>query len=143
MKSDSELPPPSNGLALPDAALALLRIAFALLMLKHGLPKLLHFAERSATFPDPLGVGPTASLLLAIFGEVICSLLLIPGVFVRLAAIPYSITMAVALFVVHANDAFERKELALVYLVGGLVLLVGGGGRYSVDARLLPALRRR
>ncbi len=126
-----------------DAALALLRIGLACLMLRHGIPKLLEFDARSAGFPDPLGVGHTTSLVLAIFGEVVCSSLLIPGVLVRLTAIPFVTTMAVAFFLVHADAPFDEKELAFLYLFGGLVVLIGGGGRFSVDAWLLPRLRAR
>lgn len=135
--TDSSAKPPLHA----DLALALLRVGLAALMLRHGLPKLLDFDERAAGFPDPLGVGHTPSLVLAIFGEVICSLLLIPGVLVRLAAIPFCTTMAVAFLVVHADDPFGDKELAFLYLFGGIVVLIGGGGRFSVDAWLLPKLR--
>lgn len=128
---------------LPDVALALLRVALAALMLRHGIPKLLEFDARAADFPDPLGVGHTTSLVLAIFGEVLCSLLLIPGVLVRLAAIPFCTTMLVAFFLVHAEDTFDQKEMAFLYLVGGIVILIGGGGRFSVDHWLLPKLRER
>ena len=126
-----------------DAALAILRVALACLMLRHGIPKLLEFDARSAGFPDPLGVGHTTSLVLAIFGEVFCSALLIPGLLVRLSAIPFCTTMAVAFFVVHANDTFDQKELPLLYLIGGVVVLIGGGGRFSIDAWLIPKLRAR
>ncbi len=140
-ESSTHSAPPARGALLPDAALAVLRVALAALMLRHGLPKLLHFDERAAGFPDPLGVGSTTSLALAIFGEVFCSALLIPGVLVRVAAIPFCTTMLVAFFLVHANDAFDQKELAFLYLVGGLVVLIGGGGRFSVDHWLVPRLR--
>jgi putative oxidoreductase len=126
-----------------DVALALLRVGLACLMLRPGIPKLLEFDARSAGFPDPLGVGHTTSLVLAIFGEVVCSALLIPGVLVRLTAIPFCTTMAVAFLIVHADVPFGEKELAFVYLLGGLVVLIGGGGRFSVDAWLLPHLRAR
>ncbi len=126
-----------------DVALAFLRIGLCCLMLRHGIPKLLEFDARSAEFPDPLGVGHTTSLVLAIFGEVFCSLLLIPGILVRLTAIPFCITMAVAFLVVHADQPFGEKELAFLYLFGGITLLIAGGGRFSVDAWLLPRLRAR
>jgi putative oxidoreductase len=126
-----------------DVALAFFRIGLCCLMLRHGVPKLLELDARSAEFPDPLGVGHTTSLVLAIFGEVVCSLLLIPGVLVRLTAIPFCITMAVAFLVVHADQPFGEKELAFLYLFGGVTLLIGGGGRFSVDAWLLPRLRAR
>lgn len=144
MSESNENPSSPRFLAwLPDAALALLRVGLAALMLRHGIPKLLEFDARAAGFPDPLGVGHGTSLVLAIFGEVVCSALLIPGVLVRLTAIPFCTTMAVAFFLVHAQDAFDDKELAFLYLFGGLVILLGGGGRFSVDHWLLPKLRAR
>lgn len=134
--------PPTSPIT-SDVALAVLRVGLACLMLRHGVPKLLEFDARSAGFPDPLGVGHTTSLVLAIFGEVVCSALLIPGVLVRLTAIPFCTTMAVAFLVVHADVPFGEKELAFLYLFGGVVVLIGGGGRFSVDAWLLPRLRAR
>lgn len=132
----------TRGSPLPvDVAIALLRVGLACLMLRHGLPKLLDFSERAPGFPDPLGVGHETSLVLAIFGEVFCSLLLVPGVLVRVSAIPFCITMAVAFFFVHADDPFGEKELAFLFLFGGVVVLIAGGGRFSVDAWLLPKLR--
>jgi putative oxidoreductase len=127
----------------PDLALLVLRVGLACLMLRHGIPKLLEFDQRSGGFPDPLGVGHTTSLVLAIFGEVVCSSLLIPGVLVRLTAIPFCTTMAVAFFLVHADVPFGEKEMAFLYLLGGVVIWIGGGGRFSVDAWLIPKLRAR
>jgi putative oxidoreductase len=49
-----------------------------------------------------------------------------------LAAIPVIITMAVALFLVHGGDPFPRQEKALLYGLGYLALLIGGGGSLSV-----------
>lgn len=138
--STSSSPKPEIAL---DAALAVFRVGLACLMLRHGIPKLLEFDARAAGFPDPLGVGHTTSLVLAIFGEVVCSALLIPGVLVRLTAIPFCITMAVAFVIVHADDPFGDKELAFLYLFGGIVILIGGGGRFSVDHWLIPKLRAR
>lgn len=134
---------PKNNTAWVDLALAVLRVGLAALMLRHGLAKLERFGELVSVFPDPLGVGHSTSLVLALFGEVFCSLLLIPGILVRFAAIPFCTTMAVAFFIVHAQDPFDRKELALVYLLGGVVMVIGGGGRYSVDTWLVPKLRAR
>ena len=84
-------------------------------------------------FADPLGVGVTASLLLTVFAEVFCSILLIFGLTSRLAAIPSLITMLVAAFVVHANDGFGKMEMALLYGVMYLVIAIAGAGKYSLD----------
>ncbi len=124
-----------------SVALLLLRIAAGAMMMVHGWSKLSGYGEMSADFPDPLGVGHATSLALAIFGELVCAAALIPGVLTRLAAIPYTFTMVVAGLVVHADDPWGRKELAVLYLVCGLVLAIAGPGRFSVDAQLAPKLK--
>ena len=49
------------------------RVVFGLLLMSHGIAKLQNFEALSATFPDPLGVGSRVSLVLAVFGEVVCA----------------------------------------------------------------------
>lgn len=113
------------------------RIGISAMMLTHGLPKLTRLLPgQEISFPDPLGIGVFLALLLAVFAEVICSLLIILGLGTRLAAIPLAITMAVAAFMVHAGDPFVRKELAFMYLLAYLTLLIAGPGKYSVDRYL-------
>ena len=124
-----------------SVALLLLRVAAGAMMMVHGWSKLSGYGEMSADFPDPLGVGHATSLALAIFGELVCAAALIPGVLTRLAAIPYTFTMIVAGLVVHADDPWGRKELAVLYLVCGVVIALAGPGRFSVDAQLAPKLK--
>ena len=120
---------------LTSAGLLVLRVGLGTMMLvRHGGPKLLGFTEKAQTFSDPLGVGPTASLGLAIFAEFLCSLLLIFGAATRLAAIPLTITMLVAAFIIHADDPFPKQEFPLLYAVGFVALILTGPGDYSVDA---------
>lgn len=123
-------------LSKTDEGLLLLRIAFGLLMMVHGWAKFSAFSELSSVFPDPLGVGSTASLSLAIFSELGCSLLLIFGALSRLALVPLIITMIVAAFIQHGSDPWQKKELAVTYLVVYVGLLLTGPGRYSVDHKL-------
>jgi putative oxidoreductase len=117
-----------------DLGLLFLRIGFGGMMLgAHGLPKLMNFNEASSTFPDPIGLGSSISLGLAIFAEFLASLAIILGVKTRLAAIPFGVTMAIAAFVVHAADPFAKMEKALLYLIAAIVIFLTGPGRYSVD----------
>ena len=116
----------------PQLGLFLLRVGIGLSMLSHGLPKLLGFAEKSQGFADPLGLGPVLSLSLAIFAEVICSILLILGIKVRWATIPLLTTMLVAFFIVHGQDPWGRKELSAIYGLVYITLLLAGGGSYQV-----------
>lgn len=114
--------------------LLLLRIWVGLsLAFGHGLGKLANFAQRSAHFADPLGVGSTFSLSLSIFAEFFCSLALVLGLCTRYVTIPLIINMLVAALVIHGGDPFGRKELALMYLVPFITLLIAGPGKYSLD----------
>jgi putative oxidoreductase len=117
-----------------DVGLLILRLGIGGFMLfAHGWGKLVGFGELSGTFPDPIGLGSTLSLTLAVFAEVLCALLIIVGLGTRFAAIPLLITMLVAAFVVHANDPWNKKEFALLYAIPLLTLIVSGGGRYAVE----------
>ena len=46
------------------------RMIFGGLLFSHGIAKWSNFDTMSTMFPDPLGIGSSASLSLAIFGEV-------------------------------------------------------------------------
>lgn len=117
-----------------DYIILLLRITVAVFMITHAIPKMNKLlAGGEIQFPDPLGMGPAISLVLAVFAELFCSILIGFGLLTRLAAFPLIITMAVAAFIVHAGDPFKQKELSLMYLVLYIVLFFIGSGKYSVD----------
>jgi putative oxidoreductase len=118
-----------------NIGLALLRISASAMMLTHGYPKFQKLLSGDFEFGDPIGLGASPSLFLAIIGEFICPILIIIGFKTRWAAIPTVITMAVAAFVVHANDPFGTKEKALLYLVMFLVVVLLGPGKYSIDKK--------
>ena len=120
--------------ALTDYGLLILRAGVGLLMLLgHGWPKLSNFTTMLDQFPDPIGLGAGLSLTLATFAEFLCSLLIIFGLFTRLASIPLLINMLVALFFVHMGDDYIMQERVMLYLLPYLTLLVAGAGRFSLD----------
>lgn len=119
-----------------DLGILLLRLGFGAAMMVHGIQKLNKFAELSGSFPDPMGVGSYASLCLAIFSELVCSILLMLGLLTPFALVPLIITMIVAMFIIHGQDPWGKKELAFLYLASYLALLFIGPGRYSLDQKL-------
>jgi len=115
-------------------ALSLLRIVVGLLFLEHGTAKLLGF---------PAGAGPEHLEIVSLLGlsavlELAGGLLLIAGLFTRVAGFVLSGEMAVAYFLAHAPHGFfpllNRGELAIVYCFVFLYLAAAGGGAWSVDA---------
>lgn len=103
------------------------------MLLNHGWPKIASFAERADRFADPLGVGPTASLILVIFAEFFCAALLMLGLLTRAVLVPLIITMFIAAFVIHAGDPFKEIESALFFLLCYVMLFLSGPGKYSID----------
>jgi putative oxidoreductase len=73
---------------------------------------------------------------LTVFAEFFCALALALGLLTRAAVIPLIVTMLTAAFVILGDDPFGKKELALLYLVPFVTILIVGPGRFSLD-RLL------
>lgn len=111
----------------------LLRLGFGILMIPHGYAKFSTYAERKDQFLDFIGVGAPASLALAIFAELFCSILLVFGLFTRLATVPLIILSLVIIFVAHGADFFGEAESGVHYLVAYVAILLLGPGDYSLD----------
>ena len=103
-------------------------------MISHGLPKFQYLLSgQEILFPDPIGIGSQMSFMLIVFAEFFCAIFVIVGFGTRWSSIPIVIAMFVAAFVVHASDPFGSKEMALLYLIGFITLIITGGGKYSID----------
>jgi len=127
-----------------NLGLLVLRIGIASFMLTHGWPKLMKLmAGGEIQFLDPFGLGATPSFILAIFAEVLCSILILLGLATRWATIPLIITMLVAIFVAHATDGFQKQELPAHYVLVYLFLLLAGPGKYSLDYFISRKLSRK
>ena len=129
----------------PDPAVLLIRLSVGAVFLSEGLQKFL--------FPAELGAGRFAKIGLpapAFFGpfvgafEISCGLLVLLGLFTRLAAVSLLTIMLVAIastkVALLADKGFwgmlhdSRTDWAM--LLGSLFLLMKGGGKWSADERL-------
>jgi putative oxidoreductase len=122
-----------------SVGLLLLRVLAGLsLFLKHGLEKLTGYSTMVQHFPDPIHIGPHASLAYALLSDGICSLLVVLGLGTRPAAFVIVVNLLTAFFLVHHAAFFSsgHVELVLVYIAVFAALVVAGPGRFSVDARL-------
>jgi putative oxidoreductase len=125
-----------------DSALLVMRIGFGLsLFLKHGLEKLTGHSQMVTHFPDPIGIGPHASLAFALLSDGICSVLVILGLGTRWAALVVTINVSVAFALVHHMAFFTvpHVEIVFAYIVAFLAILIAGPGRYSLDHLLTRA----
>lgn len=114
--------------------LLLLRVIVGVFMMTHGFGKLkMLLGPGEIQFADPIGIGLELSLILAVFAEFFCSILLILGLGTRLAAFPLWFTMFVAGVIVHAADPFGVKEMAFLYGTIYTVILFTGPGKFSID----------
>ncbi|MEI6676409.1 MAG: DoxX family protein [Verrucomicrobiota bacterium] len=136
------------------AGLLVLRVTTGLMMmLGHGIPKLQNFAKLKETWyvPDffPLYyMSPQLSLVATLGAEVLAAFLLVMGLMTRPAAFVVCFTMVVAAFEVYGASVWftlppNGKELALLYLIPGLALLLTGAGAWSLDANLYHESKRR
>jgi len=114
-------------------AMFLLRLVAGGLIIPHGYSKLQKFTDMAHNFPDPFGIGSTISLVLLIFAEFFCGVLIVLGLLTRLAAIPLVIAMSVALFYAHKGLVFTEGQTATLFLGAFVVLLLVGPGRFSAD----------
>jgi len=130
---------PGNNSGAANFGLLFLRlwIGFSML-LNHGVEKLEKFSDTAPNFPDPLGIGHTTSLALVVFAEFFVSLFVIFGLVTRWSALVLAIDMGVAFISIHkgALSGQGSGELAFLYLMGYVTLLLAGPGRFSVDKAL-------
>ena len=127
------------GSALADVGLLLLRVFAGLTMaVAHGWKKV---ADPSGIIENAAGLGfPMPALFgwAAALSEFLGGLLLAVGLLTRPSALLIAVTMAVAGFLRHASDPFQKKELAFVYLAVAICFVLTGSGRYGVDPLIQP-----
>ncbi|MCF6389099.1 DoxX family protein [Mycobacterium sp. MBM] len=120
--------------------LSIVRIVFGLLFTLHGTQKLLGFPSAMPSGTVPMGTWPYwyAGVL-----ELVLGLLILTGLFTRIAAFIASGEMAYAYFSAHLPKAFwpidNGGEPAVLFCFGFLLLVFLGGGSIALDT----ALRRK
>jgi putative oxidoreductase len=121
-----------------------LRLALGAIMAGHGARKLFGWFGGEgfeSTVNGFASMGFKPALLwagLAAGGEFFGGLLLMIGLFTRLAALNTAIIMAVAALAAHASSFFlpSGMEFTLILFAASLVLLETGGGALSIDSKI-------
>jgi putative oxidoreductase len=120
-----------------DTGLLIIRLVFGLVLFYgHGFEKMsVIISGQEIQFMDPIGIGAGTSYHLAAFAEGVCAILLILGLFSRIATLILSINFLV-IFIFHAfmvGDGFAVLELRFFYLFAFIGLTLTGPGRFSLD----------
>ena len=109
----------------------------ATMAIQHGLGKIkapdgfIDNAVGALGLPMPQVMG-----WLAILAEFVGGICIALGLATRPAAFFLGCTMAVAGFIMHADDAFKVKELAFLYLACCVVIVGMGSGRFGIDSKI-------
>ena len=119
----------------------ILRLALGLLILLHGIAKLRAGTAGLAGVSGMLASHDLPGVLanLVFVGEVIAPMLLIVGLFTRMAALVVAVNMLVAIWLVHTTELATLNgqggwalELQGMYLFSALALACMGGGRFGL-----------
>lgn len=131
----------------PDVATVIIRLMVGTVFLSEGIQKFL--------FADKLGVGrfvkigiPHPAFFAPFAGtfEIVCGMLVLIGLFTRLAAVPLLIVILVALagtklpMLQHDGiwATLHESRADWSMLLGCIFLIMKGGGLYSADYRIDP-----
>jgi putative oxidoreductase len=126
----------------PDAGLLVLRLGVGAILLFHGLYKVTHGV---AWIAGPLGgAGLPAWLMYGPYvGEILAPVLLILGLWTRVAALVIAFDMLMAIFLARRGDIGKINpmgggwaiELEALLFTGALALALAGGGRFGLSKR--------
>lgn len=128
----------------------IIRLMVGVVFLSEGIQKFLFPAIRGAGRFDKIGL-PFPDILGSFVGsfEILCGILILIGLFTRLAGIPTFIIMVVAIATtkleILSTDGFwqmmhsSRTDWAM--LLGSFFLILKGGGNWSVDKMFMRKMQ--
>ncbi|WP_321777569.1 DoxX family protein [Sulfurimonas sp.] len=124
-----------------DIAKLLLRLTLGIMMLFHGVEKIINgisgvkYLVTNAGLPEFLAYG-------VYVGEVVFPILIILGLYARVASLGIAFNMLMAIFLAYGNSLFELNkygapvfELPFFYLITSIVIFLLGSGRYGVNSK--------
>ncbi|HEU0202059.1 MAG TPA: DoxX family protein [Burkholderiaceae bacterium] len=121
-----------------DAGKLLLRLTIGVLLLLHGVRKISNGVAGLVGVVEKTGLPGELGYLVYI-GEVVAPILLIIGLWSRIAALVVAINMVVAIALAHADELFLftrtgawALELQGLFLFGALAIALLGAGRFSL-----------
>lgn len=128
-----------------DVPVLLLRLFFGAAFITHGWPKISGGSKVWAKLGAVMGKfgitwAPEFWGFMAAFAEFFGGIFLFLGLLTHVFSFLISFTMIVAAFGAHAGQSFQARELALIYLVCGILFMLKGSGKISLDQLMVNAV---
>ena len=124
-----------------DIAKLLLRLTVGVMVLFHGVDKIINgisgikHLTTNAGLPEFLAYG-------IYVGEIVVPILIILGVYARVASLVLAFNMLVAIFLAYGGSLFTLGkhgapsfELPFLYLIMSVVIFMIGSGKYAVNSK--------
>lgn len=132
----------SAGLTFTNMARLFMRLFTGVMFMQFGIRQISNFSELAPSFYSVMGLSGETSLLLMILIEIICSTLIILGLFTRFALIPPIISMVIAELVL-VQDLMMQQAVAfyswqaiflpIMFLGIFIFMMLAGPGKVSLD----------
>lgn len=123
-----------------DLSKLVLRLTLGILLLMHGIFKVQHGIGSIIGMVSSAGL-PGFVAYGVYIGEVIAPVLLIVGLYTRIAAVLVVINMLVAIVLVHSGQLFLvtgngslQLEVQYFFLFTAIAVFLGGAGRFSMNS---------
>jgi putative oxidoreductase len=123
-----------------DIGRLVLRLSLGILILLHGIAKVLHPQAIDFIAGRLAASGLPTFLVHGVYvGEILAPLMLLFGLFTRLAGLLVAINMLFAIFLMHRHQLFAltenggwQLELQGLYLMCGIAVALLGSGRFAL-----------
>lgn len=122
-----------------DWAVLYLRLFTGAAMLFHNIGKMQNYNEIIDSYPSLLYIDPAAVFVIVTVAEVLLSVFIIMGLWVRMSAL----LMVTGILLAFAWGEFGAGSLLFVWLGIYVFLVISGGGLYGFDEVLFSSRRRK
>ena len=117
-----------------DIVILLFRVLLSIQMIyAHGLKKIGIGVLEAEQVPNPLHLPEMINSVFAIAANIFFPILVILGLFTRLAILPIVAVTLTGYFILHLHDAALIKDAPFMYSLSYLLILYFGAGRFSLD----------
>lgn len=132
----------SAGLTFTNMARLFIRLFTGVMFMQFGIRQMAHFNELAPTFYPALGMSGETTLIVMIMIEIICSTLIILGLFTRFAIIPPFVSMVIAEHVIMQYYSAEGVAqlyslqagfLPIMFMGIFIFMMIAGPGKISLD----------